>query len=51
MCHHIVRRTSNVVDPPRFTDLESLGLAPLPDKKNYFLPSYYFLIIEDSYSF
>ena len=33
MCHHIVRCTSNVFDPPPFTGVESLGFAPLSDKK------------------
>ena len=28
MCHHIVRRASNIFDPPRFTGVESLGFDP-----------------------
>ena len=31
MCDHIVRRASNVFDPPPFTDVELLGFALLSD--------------------
>ena len=28
MCHHTVRRASNVFDPPPFTGVKSFGFAP-----------------------
>ena len=34
MCHHIVRRASNVFDPPRFTNVESLSFAPPQRSEN-----------------